>query len=413
MSTKPTRFLLVSTHTEQTTGYSKVGHALLKQLTTLIPLVKVFHYGFQRSPARGSSLIRPLEHVIQYDAAANEEPKQQGFGFAKLGEYIDTVNPDIVMIYNDPIVVANFLEAIKNVEKTFKLWIYLDMVYPGCDQGLLRTIESRADKIYCFTQKWKDVLLSRIPTTTKEIAVLEHGVNMAVFKRLPDSDRLSARKQLSLPADGIVFLNMNRNTERKRLDLTLMAFVRLLKQNPTLPLYLVIASTMSQQGGAHYNIIQIYMNELTLAGLDTTTYSQRVIGVDTAPPKLLDDNTINQVYNACDYGINTGNGEGFGLCQLEHLATGAPQVVVDVGDFRAFLTEEVAEIVPSTTYSYLPIGTGIGITAHSAHYDDIAAAMNRILSNKNTAACIKIAESRPWSRICDAMLESVVGSTSM
>ena len=56
---------------------------------------------------------------------------------------------------------------------------------------------------------------------------------------------------------------------------------------------------------------------------------------------------------------------------------------------------------------------GVSTVIHLASNPDIAAAMNRILSNKNTAACIKIAESRPWSRICDAMLESVVGSTSM
>ena len=108
-ATKPTRFMLVSTHTEQVTGYSKVSHNLLKQLSTLHPVVKVFHFGFQRSVTVAGG-IRKTENIIQYDAGANEDPKQQGFGFNKLAEYVDTVSPDIVMIYNDPIVVNQFLE---------------------------------------------------------------------------------------------------------------------------------------------------------------------------------------------------------------------------------------------------------------------------------------------------------------
>ena len=411
--TKPTRFLLVSTHTEQQTGYAKVSHCLLKQLTTLAPLVKVFHYGFQRSPVRGPTLMRPLENVIQYDAALNEEPKAQGFGFGKLGEYIETVSPDIVMIYNDPIVVANFLESIKTLERTFKVWIYLDQVYTGIDQGLLRNIESNVDKFYCFTQKWKNVLKSRIPTTEKPIDVLEHGVDTQVFTRLSDSERIGIRKQLNIPPDATVFLNMNRNSERKRLDLSVMAFVRLLQMNPTLPLYMLFVTGVQQQSGAHYNLLSIFTNELNIAGLDSMTYGSRIVCVDTAPPRLFDDKTVNTFYNACNYGINTSSGEGFGLCQLEHLATGAPQVVVDVGDYRAFLSEDVAEIVPVSSYSYLAMNAGIGTTAGTANAEEVATAMHRILSNKNIDACIQVASNRPWSRICDGFLESIVGTTNM
>jgi hypothetical protein len=53
------------------------------------------------------------------------------------------------------------------------------------------------------------------------------------------------------------------------------------------------------------------------------------------------------------------------------------------------------------------MGAGIGSIARTARVADVADAMNRILSNKNSAACIKTAESRPWSRICDGFLELV------
>jgi hypothetical protein len=44
------RVLLVSTHVDQTTGYSKVAYNLLRQMATLSPKIKVFHFGFQRHP---------------------------------------------------------------------------------------------------------------------------------------------------------------------------------------------------------------------------------------------------------------------------------------------------------------------------------------------------------------------------
>lgn len=44
------RVLLVSTHVDQTTGYSKVAYNLLRQMATLSPQFKIFHFGFQRHP---------------------------------------------------------------------------------------------------------------------------------------------------------------------------------------------------------------------------------------------------------------------------------------------------------------------------------------------------------------------------
>ncbi len=405
MTTKPIRFLLVSTHTEQVTGYSKVSYNLLRQLSTLHPIVKVFHFGFQRL-VNGPTSMRKLENVIQYDAAANEDPKQQGFGFNKLAEYVDTVNPDIVMIYNDPIVINQFLDAIKDIPKTFKTWIYLDLVYDHPDQGLIRNIEQKADRIFCFTEKWKKHLLSKIPTTNKPIDVMEHGVDTITFKKCSDTERLAIRKQLQVPPDAIAFLNVNRNSERKRLDLSLMGFARLIQRHPNLPLHMVFVTGMNPQAGAYYNPIQIFVSELQELGLDVLKYGNRVTCVDTNR-QLFDDMAINTIYNACDYGINTSNGEGFGLCQLEHLATGAPQVVIDVGDYHSFMTPEVAEFIPAKEYAYLSMGAGIGSIARTATVADVTEAMDRILSNKNSAACIKIAETRPWSRICDGFLEMV------
>jgi glycosyltransferase involved in cell wall biosynthesis len=406
----PTRFLLVSTHTEQTTGYSKVSHNLLKQLATLHPVVKVFHFGFQRSTARPPKPMRPLTNIVQYDAAANEEPREHGFGFNKLKEYVETVTPDVIMIYNDPIVVNQFLEAIKDVPKTFKIWVYLDQVYEGADMGLLRRIENTADRILCFTESWKEHLKTRLTTATLPIDVLEHGVDTITYKPAPAAERVAFRKQINVPSDAVVFLNVNRNSQRKRLDLTVMGFTRVLLTNPNS--YLVIVTGVKPESGGYYSPLAIFINELKRVGLEPTTYGQRLITIDTTPPAAyFNDETINQMYAAADIGVNTSNGEGFGLCQLEHMATGAPQVVMDIGGYRSFIDESTGVLIKPSTYEYLSQMAGVGSTQVSATAEEVAEAMKKaigMLSPETSAKCIKAATDRPWSRVCDNFLESVI-----
>jgi hypothetical protein len=115
---------------DQTTGYSKVVLNLLKQLSTLAPKVKTYHFGFQRHPSN-SNLRKVPSGIIGYDAAANEDPKEEGFGFNKIHEYLEMVNPDVVMIYNDPLIIHRFIEAMKfkKGESSYKLWLYVDQVY--------------------------------------------------------------------------------------------------------------------------------------------------------------------------------------------------------------------------------------------------------------------------------------------
>ena len=408
----PIRFLLVSTHTEQVTGYSKVSFNLLKQLGTLAPLIKIFHFGFQRTPARLPTPARPLSGIIQYDAAANEDPKEQGFGFNKFKEYVDTVNPDIIMIYNDPIVINQFIQQIKDVPKSWKLWVYLDQVYKGADMGLLRNIENASDRILCFTEEWKKYLMTRLTTPNIKIDVLEHGIDSLVFKPLSDGERAGIRKNLNLKSSDKVFLNMNRNSQRKRLDLTIMAFARLLKKFPDAPYHLLLVTGVKPEGGAFYQPLQIYLNELELLGLDNLKYGTRVTIVDTtAPQAYFNDDAINQLYNVADVGINTSAGEGFGLCQLEHMATGAPQVVLALDCYKAFMNEKTSVQLPTTSYSYLQMTAGVGLTEYTTTAEAVSEGMEKAVAmcgKETSEACVALARSRPWSRVCDDFLESII-----
>ena len=43
------------------------------------------------------------------------------------------------------------------------------------------------------------------------------------------------------------------------------------------------------------------------------------------------------MYNVGDIGINTCDGEGFGLCNFEQAGVGVPQIVPKVGGFLDFM----------------------------------------------------------------------------
>ena len=404
------RFLLVSTHVDQTTGYSKVSHNLLKQISTLSPKVKTFHFGFQRHPGR-TSVRKVPEGVITYDAAANEDPKEEGFGFNKIHEYVEMVGPDVVMIYNDPLIVMRFIECMKHErgKSSYKLWIYLDQVYEGIAQPLIETIRNHSDRIYCFSDLWKKKFLEYGPFP--DVRVLEHAVDPTVFSCMPSASVATVRTNLSVPSDGILFLNANRNSQRKRLDLTIGGFARLLARNPTKPYHLLILTNASPQSGAFYDVQRIFIEELKGQGLDVQTHVRKLLLVDSSPPNLMTDEAINQIYNASDIGINTSDGEGFGLCQLEHMYTGAPQVVTDVGTYSSFLNSNVAEFIPKQGRSYFAGSMPHGLWAPTFSMESVADAMEKSIETlEDKRKAVSKYTFKSWSTVCDSWLEDVLTS---
>ena len=402
------RFLLVSTHVDQTTGYSKVSHNLLKQISTLSPKVKTFHFGFQRHPGR-TSVRKVPEGVITYDAAANEDPKEEGFGFNKIHEYVEMVNPDVVMIYNDPLIVMRFIESMKHErgKSSYKLWVYLDQVYEGIAQPLIETIRDHSDRIYCFSELWKKKFADYGPFP--DVRVLEHAVDPTVFSCMGSASVASVRTNLNIPSDAILFLNANRNSQRKRLDLTLGGFARLLARNPTKPYHLLILTNASPQSGAFYDLQRVFIEELKGQGLDVQTHVRKLLLIDSSPPNLMTDEAINQIYNASDIGINTSDGEGFGLCQLEHMYTGAPQVVTDVGTYSSFLNSNVAEFIPKNGRTYFAGSMPHGLWAPTFSMESIADGMEKgIETLEDKRKAVSKYTFKSWSTVCDSWLEDVL-----
>lgn len=400
------RVLLVSTHVDQTTGYSKVAYNLIQQISTLQPAVKLFHYGFQRHPGR-ANLRKVPKGVISYDASAMEDPREEGFGYKQLREYIDTVTPSLVIFYNDPLVVARFLEIAEyKPSDTFKVWVYIDMLYMGIAQQIMDKIDSCAERVYTFTEKWKMVYQSYFPGGCQAVLeVLGHAADPDVFK--PIANKKGLRSDVGIPEDAIVFLNCNRNTERKRLDLTIAGFVGLLARDPSKPYYLILATGLDPRTGSFYDPRRIFMSEAMLRNLDLAAISDRIIMMDTSGQMIFNDEAINRLYNAADFGINTSDGEGFGLCQLEHLQTGAPQIVTSVGSYE-FL-DGCAVVIPATQRLYHSQGMPLGLFGQVTTAEAVTEGMLEIIERRPElldAISRKVFPS--WSGVCEDLLEDLL-----
>jgi glycosyltransferase involved in cell wall biosynthesis len=400
------RFVLVSTHVDQTTGYSKVVYNLLGQLATLAPQVKTYHFGFQRNQSQSNIRTVP-KGVISYDAAANEDPKEEGFGFNKIHEYLEMVNPDVVMIYNDPLIIHRFIESMKfDKEKSpYKLWLYVDQVYEGIAMPLIESMNKNAHRIYCFTPYWADIYSKY--GSFSDIRVLENAVDTTLFSKISEGVRNAVRSSMNLPSNAVLMINVNRNSHRKRHDLAIMGFAELITRDPSKPYYYMVVTGLNAQQGAYHDINRIFTMELKRRGVDPIDFAKRLMLVDTSS-KPLPDSAINELYNTADIGVNTSDGEGFGLCQIEHLYTGAPQLVTDIGTYRSFMDESVCGFVKPGDRTYFSGVMPLGSWAPNFSYHEIADTMAKMIENlpalKKAALEYKF---KTWKEVCASWLEDV------
>jgi glycosyltransferase involved in cell wall biosynthesis len=377
---KQLRFMFVSTHIQQVTGYSKVSYGIIKELAKH-PWLKTIHYGFQRlqglAPGQTPTAHRKYpEGVVEIDAAALDKTPsspQAGFSFRELPGQITAHKPHVVMLYNDMAVINNFIEAIKasGIPRNFQIWLYVDQVYTQQNAMFLDVINREADRVFTFTKFWRDCLKEQ--GVHRPIDVLHHGFDAQLFKKIVKED---ARKALGLPNEMFLITSFNRNQPRKRLDIMIMAFVELIVKNPSKAIYMLCVSDKGEKGG--WLLFELYLRELKKRGVKPEMYGNRLM--ITSKDMSYKDEEINLMYCAGDVGISTAEGEGWGLCTFEQMGLGIPQVAPDVGGYKEFCTAETAQLVAPKWRYYQTIGhCAVGGEAHVVDPHDVCKALETYL----------------------------------
>jgi D-inositol-3-phosphate glycosyltransferase len=237
------------------------------------------------------------------------------FGAEGTGALIDDLGAGTLLAVNDFWILHNYRRIIQ--PRAHRLhaiaYIPIDGTIPsGKPLEPLRCF----DELIAYTEFGRNEL-SRHLGDTPRVRVIPHGMDLRAFK--PWKGGRAAARRLALPdtpewRSAFVVLNANRPVPRKRIDLTVEGFAQFAKDKPDARLVLHFAIAMPEE------LPEIEMLLDRFGVRDRTWLSVN---------RELDDAGLNALYNACDVGINTAVGEGWGLVSFEHAAAGAAQIVPD------------------------------------------------------------------------------------
>lgn len=288
------------------TGFARVAHSVIGSLPEKYD---IHHLGINYF---GDP--HPYKHRI-YPASLGGDV----YGLGRLEIMVNGLRPDFIFILNDPWVISMYLQELKRKIKDIPPIIAYFPVDAREHSPSYYEHFDVVKKVCVYTQFGKDVVLdTKSPNISSDkIHIVPHGISSSVFFPM---DSTFARQEL-YPKDrmdefmnSFIVFNGNRNQPRKRIDITMWAFREFHKDKPDAKLYLHMGI---QDLG--YNIAELaarygYDNKLILS----STSNQ----IPSVP-----EDRLNLIYNACDVGINTSIGEGWGLVNWEHAATGKLQIM--------------------------------------------------------------------------------------
>ena len=324
-------------------GYSRIGNIISNHMAEQEH--EVYYFGI--SNFKNNVFDRYIHPSIVLIDVLEEEKKigtDELYGVNCICNFINSIQPDLLFLYNDIIVISRIFNNLieKKITKNFKICTYLDLVYPYEKLELINYINDFSDLIIVFSDYWKDNLI-QMKINPEKIVILPHGFDNIKFF---DIDKLEARKYFNFDPEDFIILNSNRNSYRKNIELTIDAFIYFLKlknMNKKIKLFL----NMNIDNMNSNNSCDIF-NQIQIACLKYDLNFENIITNNifiNSSEINYSDKILNYLYNACDIGINTCIGEGFGLCNLEHGGLGRPQIISGVGGLIDIFKPEYSIIV--------------------------------------------------------------------
>ena len=156
--------------------------------------------------------------------------------------------------------------------------------------------------------------------------VIWHGVDITKFKK-DDKRRIEMRKELGLEEDDFVFIAIGRNSPRKNWGALLLSFSKMCYKYDNVKLVLHMSD-------AH----ELRRNWIDFVNRTCTKYTpdnknpvgdKKIIFLDKAKRmgKGVEESYVTGLYQMADAYVSSSNGEGFGLCYVEAMASEIPVIV--------------------------------------------------------------------------------------
>ncbi len=301
------------------TGYARVTHSIITRLQDQFEFVQL-GINYHGDPHG--------EQWSIYPAGTGGDPH----GVNRIQDIVARTKPNLILLVNDISIIGHYLDRLRDSSEISKIVGYFPVEsHPLRSRDVLKL--QSLDQIVVYN----DFGLQTLKATANEVkretpdficpplAVVPHGIDTTIFKPLfPIDGSLEegrrAVRQALLPDDpsfhdAFIVLNANRNQPRKRIDVTIAGFAQFASDKPSnVKLYL------------HMGTVDQGWDVRELAQRHGITDRLILSHVDALSPRL-ETAQLNQVYNACDIGVNTAEAEGWGLVSFEHAATAAAQIV--------------------------------------------------------------------------------------
>lgn len=332
------------------------------------------------------SIFEPLHHdyalhqlATRYDGRPHDYPWQlypaKGYGYDQIGPLIEQIRPEIVFLLYDISFQVSYLEQLRKAAPPPKIVFYSPVEAGPIAPEIMHRLQG-VSRYVVFTEYGRREIAEAVNSARAqdpafrfpELDVIPHGVATDRFFPLSPAPqrRLQARQLLKLDdaehLGAFIVLNANRNMPRKQIDLTMQGFAQFAKDKPaSAKLYLHMATE-----DTGWNVLILAKRYEIFDRLIMTQ-------ADNSRPEFSDEQ-LNLLYNACDIGITTTTGEGWGMVAFEHAATGAAQIVPRHTSL-ADLWEGAAEFVdPVMTLTY----PGNLTHAHIVTPEGVARALQRL-----------------------------------
>jgi len=339
------------------TGFSRVAHSIIGNLPEEKYEVHHLAVNYFGDP-------HPYTHKI-YPAAS----KANIYGLNRISEF-KSKDIDGIFILNDLWVINMYIEEIKKTwgNEVPPIVLYFPVDAEEFDLEWFQHFDVVKQAVV-YTEFGLNVVKAVFPS--HDFKVIPHGVATDIF--YPLSEDKQEYKKTCYPDkpefyDGsFIVLNVNRNQPRKRLDIALEGFSLFVKDKPENVKYY-----------HHAGLQDVGWNILKLAkrfGMDgRIILTNMEIGV-----QKVSDIRLNQIYNGCDVGLNTSMGEGWGLPNVEHAATGAVQLVPNHSACRE-LFEDCGLLIPISQHLYFE---RILTKGYLIKPEDVAEGLQILYDNKN------------------------------
>lgn len=306
------------------------------------------------------------------------------YGYDQIKTLVGQIRPAIIFLLYDIPFQVPYMKILRESAPDARVVIYSPVEAGPIAPEMLEQLHG-VSRYVMYTQYGRreidralaDVRVQRPEFSFPALRVIPHGVDCERFHPLEDSTdserqgviparRLQARMGLGFKdaehLESFIVLNANRNMPRKRIDITMQGFARFAQNKPrNVKLYLHLATE-----DTGWNVLILAKRYGIYDRLIMTR-------ADNVRPAFSDEE-MNVLYNACDVGLTTTTGEGWGLVSFEHAATKAAQIVPRHTSLRDLWAGAAEFVEPAMTLT----NPGNLTDAYIVTPNDVAAALERL-----------------------------------